>query len=93
MVHVQLKGCPNLHQVVLSPIDACPALTTLDFSNCCGLKYVLIQSMSISQINLSNNTELTKVCFCTLLVLHAHVEWSAALACPMPPDMATLNTA
>jgi hypothetical protein len=66
---LQLRGCPNLHQVVISPINACPALTTLDLSNCCGLKYVLIQSVSISQIILSNNVELTKVCSARLRCL------------------------
>lgn len=56
-----MAGCPNLHHLVLSPVTACPKLATLDVSSCDGLRYVLLQSMSLQTIDLSNSPELVKV--------------------------------
>ena len=57
---MQMQGSPNLRQLVLSPVSACPKLTTLNISHCIGLRYVLVQSSSLQTIDLSNCPELTK---------------------------------
>ena len=50
---------------MLSPINACPSLSVLDLSDCKGLSYVLVQSMSLQKLNLSNSPELAKVRTCS----------------------------
>jgi hypothetical protein len=58
---MQLKDCPNLHKVVLSPGTACPKLASLDLSGCTALQYVLVQSHSLQTLDLRNDAALTKV--------------------------------
>lgn len=58
---VDFRGCHNLHKLVLSPQSSCPALETLNLSSCPGLEYVLLQSNSVRQVDLSNCGALTKV--------------------------------
>ena len=58
---LQFAGCSNLHRMVLSPSSSCPKLTTVNLSGCTGLQYVLLQSMSLQSVNLSDCPVLAKV--------------------------------
>ncbi|WIA09607.1 hypothetical protein OEZ85_008999 [Tetradesmus obliquus] len=58
---VDFRGCHNLHKLVLSPQSSCPSLETLNLSSCPGLEYLLLQSNSVRQVDLSNCGALTKV--------------------------------
>ena len=58
---MQLKGCPNLRNFVLSPTSSCPKLTTLNLSHCLGLEYVLVQSNSVQTIDVSGCSRLCTV--------------------------------
>jgi hypothetical protein len=58
---IDFCGCHNLHKMVLSPQSSCPVLETLNLSSCPGLEYVLLQSNSVRQVDLSNCGALTKV--------------------------------
>jgi hypothetical protein len=68
---IDFTGCHNLHKLVLSPPSCCAALEALTLSSCPGLEYVLLQSNSLKQVDLSNCGALTKV------ALHAGVGVSA----------------
>lgn len=58
---INFSGCHNLHKLVLSPQSSCPALAMLNLSSCPGLEYVLVQSNSLKQLDLSGCGALTKV--------------------------------
>jgi hypothetical protein len=58
---IDFRGCHNLHKLVLSPQSSCPVLEALNLSSCPGLEYVLLQSNSLKQLDLSNCGALTKV--------------------------------
>lgn len=58
---IDFHGCHNLHKLVLSPQSSCPALEALHLSSCPGLEYVLLQSNSVKQVDLTNCEALTKV--------------------------------
>jgi hypothetical protein len=58
---IDFSGCHNLHKLVLSPQSSCPVLESLNLSSCPGLEYVLLQSNSVRQLDLSNCGALTKV--------------------------------
>ncbi len=56
-----LRGSTNLTKVTLSPLSACPKLQTLDLSGCSKLRTLLIQSSSLTSLNISGCSALTKV--------------------------------
>ena len=56
-----LRGSTNLTKVTLSPLSACPKLQTLDLFGCSKLKTLLIQSSSLTSLNISGCSGLTKV--------------------------------
>ena len=56
-----LRGSINLTKVTLSPLSACPKLQTLDLSGCSKLRTLLIQSASLTSLNISGCSGLTKV--------------------------------
>ena len=56
-----LHGSTNLTKVTLSPLSACPKLQTLDLSGCSKLRTLLIQSSSLTSLNISGCSALTKV--------------------------------
>ena len=56
-----LRGSTNLTKVTLSPLSACPKLQTLDLFGCSKLKTLLIQSSSLTSLNISGCVGLTKV--------------------------------
>ena len=57
---LSLPGSSNLRRVVLSPLGSCPALETLDLSNCASLEYLLLQSRSLKALNLTRCGSLAK---------------------------------
>jgi len=57
---LELRGSSNLTQFILSPVNSCPKLQTLDLQNCQELKFVLIQSNTLEFLNLSRCTNLNK---------------------------------
>jgi hypothetical protein len=61
---IDFRGCHNLHKLVLSPQSSCAALENLNLSSCPGLEYVLLQSNSLKQVDLSSCGALTKVSGC-----------------------------
>lgn len=61
---VDFNQCHNLRQFVLSPTSSCPVLERLHLSGCPNLEYVLVQSSSLTQLDLSGCEALTKVCVC-----------------------------
>jgi hypothetical protein len=58
---------------------ACPSLETLNLSSCPGLEYVLVQSSSLTQINLSNCGLLNKVT--AVNAGCCHCQWRFPLPC------------
>ena len=56
-----LRGSTNLTKVTLSPLSACPKLQTLDLFGCSKLRTLLIQSASLTSLNISGCSGLTKV--------------------------------
>ena len=49
---LEFRGSSNLTKVVASPTDCLPRLHTLDISSCPALDFVLVQSDSLTSINL-----------------------------------------
>jgi hypothetical protein len=52
---------PLLRRVVLSPMSSCPQLEALDLALCPSLEYVLLQSSSITRLDLHRCGALGKV--------------------------------
>ena len=57
---MEFRGSSNLSQLTCSPITSCPALQTVDASNCASLQFVLIQSSNLEFLNLSRCPKLAK---------------------------------
>lgn len=58
---LDLGACRHLRSVSLSPAASCPALEAVGLRACPSLQYVLIQSASLLQLDVSGCEALTKV--------------------------------
>jgi hypothetical protein len=58
---LDLSRCHNLRTFVLSPQSACPALDSIHLAGCPRLEYVLIQSSSLTHLDLSDCESAGKV--------------------------------
>jgi hypothetical protein len=67
---------------------ACPSLETINLSSCPGLEYVLVQSSSLTQVNLSNCGLLSKVT--SVIAGCCYCQWQFPLPC-MHVDVANMR--
>lgn len=58
---LDLAACRHLRSVSLSPATACPALESINLRACPSLQFVLIQSVSCRQLDLTGCEAVTKV--------------------------------
>lgn len=57
---IEFRGSNKLTRFVVSPIQSCPKLKTVDLSRCASLKFVLLQSESLESLDLSKCSNLEK---------------------------------